>query len=199
MAHRIVPHRDAGRPLRRDTARSWHRGELADRPGVAAEPYRLERSDEALGPWTAIDAARAVTEEMVVVQDLTTASGTAVLLSSARCVCGWRRVHLRSDRSNGFGGVDPSGELALSSVAPNPTSGPTTVLFTLASESKVRVSVLDVMGRELAVLTNGTMPAGRHEVRWDGRARQGAAPTGMYFMRMEAAGRTFTKRFVMAR
>ena len=65
--------------------------------------------------------------------------------------------------------------------------------------TRVRLSVVDVLGRETAVLVDGVRPAGRHELRWDGRGRRGAAPTGMYFMRMEAAGRTFMKRFVMTR
>jgi hypothetical protein len=90
-------------------------------------------------------------------------------------------------------------ELTLASVAPNPTSGPATVTFTLASETRVRLSVVDVLGRETAVLVNGVRPAGRHEARWDGRGRQGTAQTGMYFVRMEAGGRTFMKRFVMTR
>jgi hypothetical protein len=181
-------------PLDRGIEVSWQIGQASRLSRIG-----LERSDEALGPWTAIDAARAVTEEMVVVQDLTTAPGRRYFYRLHGAYAGGDEFIYGPIAATASGGVDPSGELALSSVAPNPTSGPTTVLFTLASESKVRVSVLDVMGRELAVLTNGTMPAGRHEVRWDGRARQGAAPTGMYFMRMEAAGRTFTKRFVMAR
>ena len=89
--------------------------------------------------------------------------------------------------------------LALASVAPNPTTGPTTAVFTLPRESAVRVSVVDLQGRELAEVASGQWPAGRHEVRWDGRARVGDAPTGIYFMRMEAGGRTFMKRFVLTR
>ena len=61
------------------------------------------------------------------------------------------------------------------------------------------MTVVDVTGRELVVLASGSMLAGHHEARWDGRGRQGAAPTGMYFVRMEAGGRTFMKRFVMTR
>jgi FlgD Ig-like domain len=93
----------------------------------------------------------------------------------------------------------PSEDLALASVAPNPSRGPTTVTFALASESTVRVTVVDLMGREVAELASGAWPAGRHEARWDGRGRQGVAPTGMYFVHMRAAGRTFVKRFVVAR
>jgi hypothetical protein len=151
-----------------------------------------------MGPWTAIDDERAVTEETVVVRDLTAEAGQRYFY----------RLHGTTTRGTEFiygpiaamvGGPIDRYQLALSSVAPNPTEGPTTVAFTLASETKVRVSVMDVMGREVAVLASGTLPAGRHDARWDGRGRQGAAPTGMYFMQLDAAGRTFVKRFVLAR
>jgi FlgD Ig-like domain/IPT/TIG domain len=158
----------------------------------------LERGDNAMGPWTTIDAARAVTDATVIVKDLTTAPGQRYFYRLHGTYSGGREFSYGPIVAIAGGTVQPTGELALS-VAPNPTSGPTTVAFTLASEAKVRVSVIDVMGRELAVLENGTLPAGRHEARWDGRARQGAAPTGIYFMRMEASGRTFMKRFVLAR
>jgi hypothetical protein len=93
----------------------------------------------------------------------------------------------------------PVRELALASVAPNPATGPLAVIFSLPSEARVRISVVDLQGREVAVVANGRFPAGQHEARWDARSGAGKAETGMYFVRMEAAGRTFTKRFVLAR
>ena len=104
--------------------------------------------------------------------------------------------------SHTFVGVPASGPgdaLALASVAPNPSRGLTTVTFTLANECTVRLTVVDLMGREVAELARGTWPAGRHEARWDGRGRRGPVSTGMYFIRMEAAGRAFVNRFVVAR
>jgi len=56
-----------------------------------------------------------------------------------------------------------------------------------------------VQGRERAELASGTWSAGRHQVFWDGGERPSAFSTGVYFMRLEAMGRTLMKRFVVAR
>lgn len=39
--------------------------------------------------------------------------------------------------------------------------------FALPRESRVRLRVIDLQGREVAVLANGTLPAGRHEASWN--------------------------------
>ena len=54
-----------------------------------------------------------------------------------------------------------SGALALT-VGPNPTRGAATVRLPLASPEAVRVRVLDVLGREVAVLAEGPQASGAH-------------------------------------
>ncbi|HMB70272.1 MAG TPA: S8 family serine peptidase, partial [bacterium] len=61
-------------------------------------------------------------------------------------------------------------EFALAAPSPNPFRGnATTVKFDLPAPTDVRVSVYDLAGRRVATLTEGTQPAGRHSIRWDGR------------------------------
>jgi flagellar hook assembly protein FlgD len=60
----------------------------------------------------------------------------------------------------------------------------------------VRVAVYDVTGREVAVLADGRVSAGRHEATWDGRTVRGNAPTGLYFVRLAAGGRVLSRRLV---
>jgi hypothetical protein len=51
----------------------------------------------------------------------------------------------------------------------------------------VKVTVLDVQGRELADLVHGRLEAGRHERGWEGRDRQGRpVEAGVFFFRIEA-------------
>jgi hypothetical protein len=76
-------------------------------------------------------------------------------------------------------------ELALS-VWPNPSRGGASVAFTLAVPGAVRVSVFDVLGREVTVLVDAARAAGRHTVAFDGRA----LPAGVYVVRVAAAGAT---------
>jgi hypothetical protein len=65
---------------------------------------------------------------------------------------------------------------------PNPASGPLTLRYTLPEAAQVRLSVYDVLGREVAVLTDAIQPAGMHEVAFE---RRGLA-SGVYVVRMEA-------------
>jgi hypothetical protein len=68
--------------------------------------------------------------------------------------------------------------------------------FALPRESHVRVSVIDLQGREIAVLADGTFPAGRHAGSWDAGK---SAPAGIYFVRMVVAGRSWMRRLVRTR
>jgi len=95
-------------------------------------------------------------------------------------------------------GRDPATTFAFAPVFPNPMRGAGSFAFALPREAHVRLSVLDVQGREVLVLADGTRPAGWHTLAWRNgeRATLGA---GLYFARLQAGGRTFTQRFVLAR
>jgi flagellar hook assembly protein FlgD len=56
----------------------------------------------------------------------------------------------------------------------------------LGSVSKARVNVFDVEGRLVKTLLETQLPAGRHEVFWDGTDRHGRRVSpGVYFTRVE--------------
>jgi subtilisin family serine protease len=86
----------------------------------------------------------------------------------------------------------PVTRLALAPVRPNPMRGTGIIAFALPRSADVRLSVLDVQGREVAVLVDGERPAGRHEVAWD--ARRGAAAPGLYFVRLALPGEVRMRR-----
>jgi len=96
-------------------------------------------------------------------------------------------------------GVELPMEFAIDRMWPLPSRGFVRVAYALPREADVRLSVLDLQGREIAVLTDGRQAAGRHELRWDGRTRGGVAPAGVYFARMTAEGRQWVRRLVIAR
>ncbi|MEO6461495.1 MAG: hypothetical protein ABIP29_00280, partial [Candidatus Eisenbacteria bacterium] len=76
-------------------------------------------------------------------------------------------------------------------VTPNPASGPAQVAFALPQDCHVRLVAIDVRGREVATLTDGPLPAGRHAVAWGGRT-----PAGVYFLRLVAPGVELVQRVV---
>jgi len=90
-------------------------------------------------------------------------------------------------------------EFALGRVVPNPMSGSMRLQYGLPAESAVRLSVLDVQGREMAVLADGVQPAGWHSAGWNGGTARGRAPAGLYFARFQSGGRTLVQRFVLTR
>ena len=75
-------------------------------------------------------------------------------------------------------------EYSMSSAWPNPFNPSTTLRFAMKQTGHIRLSVYDVLGREVAELVNGTREAGYHKVSWHAEA----APSGVYFVRMTTNG-----------
>lgn len=77
--------------------------------------------------------------------------------------------------------VEASGDGGLD-VSPNPFAGAASVAFETAEAGPVRVALLDVLGREVAVAADGERPAGAHRVGLEARG----LPAGTYLVRVEA-------------
>lgn len=87
-------------------------------------------------------------------------------------------------------------EFSLASVSPNPTNGPALINFALPRQAHVKLSVLDVQGRQVEVLVDGVVGAGRHQATWTSR---GASRSGVFFVRFETpGGKSYVKRVVVA-
>ena len=72
---------------------------------------------------------------------------------------------------------------------PNPFNPSTTIEFSLATEGRVTVRVFDCAGRVVRTLVDAEVEAGPHTAAWDGTTDTGSrAASGVYFVRMEAAG-----------
>jgi hypothetical protein len=87
---------------------------------------------------------------------------------------------------------------ALAPVTPNPTHGAGRVEFALPRSAGVRVSIMDLQGREAMLLADGEYAAGRYSVAFS-TARSGGLNAGLYFVQMRVAGQTFTRRFAITR
>ena len=88
---------------------------------------------------------------------------------------------------------------ALGAIRPNPSHGAVQIEYLLPREANVRLSVVDVQGREVALLAHGRLTAGRYTAAWTGGTTAGEVPRGTYFARFEANGRSYSKRFVVLR
>ncbi|NNE71063.1 MAG: RHS repeat protein [Rhodothermales bacterium] len=86
-------------------------------------------------------------------------------------------------------------EFSLRSAYPNPFSSTTTVSFDLPVPSSVRVRVVDLVGRVVAILADEPFDAGRHALVWDA-ARFGS---GSYIIELNSDGRRFSRLVAVAR
>ena len=93
------------------------------------------------------------------------------------------------------GGEPPRPALSLDGARPNPVRGQGSVAYSLAEAGPVRLSVLDLLGREVAVLAEGDRPAGPGVAPW----RPDALAAGVYVLRLEAGGAVLARRAVVAR
>lgn len=94
-----------------------------------------------------------------------------------------------------------SGRLGLwvSSPRPNPATGAVEVLFRGVPDLPINAHVIGVDGTLVRVLTLEGSGALQRLV-WDGVARDGrAAPTGVYYMRIESGGLSCSRRLIMLR
>ncbi len=84
---------------------------------------------------------------------------------------------------------------ALDAPAPNPARGAASLTYSLAEAGAARLSVVDLLGREVAVLAEGTLAAGRHAATVE---TERLAP-GVYVVRLTAGRATASRRLVVIR
>jgi hypothetical protein len=93
-----------------------------------------------------------------------------------------------------------TGKTRLMGASPNPFNPATTIAFELAAPGEVSITVYDVSGRMIHSLINGHLPAGLHEVSWNGRDRSGATvASGVYFYRLMSGEVLETRKMVLLR
>ena len=83
----------------------------------------------------------------------------------------------------------------LSQNYPNPFNPVTSIRFDIPKASFVKVSVYDVMGREISNLVNEQLKAGEYMVKWDA-ARYSS---GIYFYSIATDGYQTTKKMILAK
>jgi glycosidase len=87
------------------------------------------------------------------------------------------------------------GRVSLEPNYPNPFNPRTRIVFDLPSGMPVRLAVFDILGRRVALLSDGVMTAGRHEVDFDASG----LPSGTYLYRLEAGGQAVTRAMALIR
>jgi hypothetical protein len=86
-----------------------------------------------------------------------------------------------------------SGGMSLA-LGSNPIRGGMPVTYTLPREGTVRIEILDLQGRVVAVLDHGRRPAGSHRVAWPASNSIGR---GVYFVRLRCDGDHLTRKVIV--
>jgi hypothetical protein len=94
----------------------------------------------------------------------------------------------------------PPAETRLLAASPNPFNPRTTIAYELATAVRCRLAIHDLRGRLVRTLVDGSRPAGRHEVVFDGLDDAGRSlPSGVYLARLIAGDRQDRTRLTLVR
>ena len=90
---------------------------------------------------------------------------------------------------------EPAAGALLDPARPNPTAETAVFRYHLDQPGTVRLAVYDALGREVALLAEGTRGAGDHSETLDAAP----LPAGVYVVRLDAGGRTSTQTMTVVR
>ena len=76
---------------------------------------------------------------------------------------------------------------------PNPFNPSTSIAFSIGKAQTVRLSVFDLLGREVATLVSKTLTRGNYTVQFDASSLS----SGMYIYRLQAGTQTITKKMML--
>jgi glucuronoarabinoxylan endo-1,4-beta-xylanase len=80
---------------------------------------------------------------------------------------------------------------------PNPFSSSTAISYQLNKQADVKVTIYDILGREIKKFTMGDQAVGAHGITWDGKNNIGTIVSrGIYFYQLQAKGETRVRKML---
>ncbi len=86
-------------------------------------------------------------------------------------------------------------DISLHQNYPNPFNPKTIISFTLPESMPVKLSIFNVVGQPVAVLSEGTLSEGDHEFEWDATG----LPSGMYIYQLEVGTKVMTRKMTLVK
>ncbi len=84
-------------------------------------------------------------------------------------------------------------KIALLENYPNPFNPSTTIKFEIPGTSKVKITLFDISGREIDIISNQVFAPGIYKIQWNGSSY----PSGVYFCKMTAEKYSKTIRLIL--
>ena len=121
-----------------------------------------------------IDGMETIDSIEVVPVDATDRPITPVVMDSVRIL-----APVNTDRSQN------RADAVLGGNFPNPFNESTSIAIGLYEPANPRIRILDQLGREVRVISPGTLSSGDHLIKWDGRNKSGGlVPSGTYYYQL---------------
>jgi glucose/arabinose dehydrogenase len=152
----------------------------------------LERSGSSTGPWEGVQAAPVTEGRVTRVLDAEPAAGQRVWYRLSGVAFDGTAFSQGPIEVTALGGLTA---FALSPLSPNPSDGSSLVSFTVPTSTRVRLTVTDVQGREVSVLSDQLREAGVYTAA----LQTGDLNAGVYFVRLQARGVALTRRLAVIR
>jgi hypothetical protein len=76
---------------------------------------------------------------------------------------------------------------------PNPFNPSTSINYNLARDGRVRLTVYNLLGQQVATLVDEVRSAGSHTLNWNAASM----PSGIYIYRLEADAQVFSRRMTL--
>ena len=112
--------------------------------------------------------------------------------------CSGHTVAYLEEVVSGTGAAAPRSDLQLFQNSPNPFNPHTTIRYSIPAPGPVLMNVYDARGRFVQTLADEVRSGGMHTAIWNGENRRGArAASGIYFVRLAAAGRVKTIKILL--
>ncbi|MBN2011676.1 T9SS type A sorting domain-containing protein, partial [candidate division KSB1 bacterium] len=119
--------------------------------------------------------------------------GATASFDELRLGASWSDVSTMYTAISSRSGKQMPDKISLRQNYPNPFNPETNISYALTQSGKVRLSVYDVVGREVAVLVDGVQSAGNHSVVFSGAN----LPSGIYFYQLKTVTETSTIKMTL--
>ena len=101
---------------------------------------------------------------------------------------------------SGVGDLPTPADWAVLGAYPNPFNPQVAIDFELSAPQVIRLEIVDLAGRQVATLTEGSFAAGHHQASWNGRDDRGhGVPSGIYFLVLKGEAGIASRKVMLVR
>ena len=115
---------------------------------------------------------------------------------------GTEELHWHADTFMHYASIGDNNKIpytfALNQNYPNPFNASTSISYSIAENSRVKLEIFDILGKQITSLVDKQQTAGAYEVKWDCRTADGkTVPAGVYFYKITAGDYKKTNKMLL--